>query len=298
MQDKLHEPVMLKEVIEYLRPKDSMTVLDCTLGLGGHSVELAKRLFPAGRLFAMDKDAESMSVAKETLKKFSSIVTFIHEDFRNLDSALEPYGDVGLDAALFDLGVSSYQLGNASRGFSIKEEGPLDMRMDRKGFISAYDLLNNLTEEELASIFYRFGQERFSYRIAKNIIRERQRSPISSTRQLAELVMKSLPYKMRFKRIHPATRTFQALRIAVNRELEALDVALKKAALYLNKGGRIAVISFHSLEDKVVKENFVSLVKTGRFSLVVKKVLRPQESEVQRNPRSRSAKMRVIERIR
>lgn len=297
MQDRLHEPVMLKEAIETLRLKDGMVVLDCTLGLGGHALEIIKKIAPKGKLFALDKDGESMSIAKEALKKYSSNCVFIHDDFRNLDTALAPFDDIGFDAVLFDLGVSSYQLENSSRGFSFQEEGPLDMRLDRKSFISAYDLLNNLTEEEIASIIYRFGQDRFSYRIARGIVKERQRVPISSTRQLAELIVKSLPHKFRFKRIHPATRTFQALRIAVNRELEALDVALKKAALYLNKGARISVISFHSLEDKIVKENFRALVKTGCFSLIVKKILRPKDEEIARNPRSRSAKMRVIERV-
>jgi 16S rRNA (cytosine1402-N4)-methyltransferase len=203
----------------------------------------------------------------------------------------------GVDAVLFDLGVSSYQLETADRGFSIKNEGPLDMRMDRKSFISAYDLLNTLTEEEIASILWKFGEERYSRRIARVLVSRRSKSPISSTKELADLVESVLPHKARFFRIHPATRTFQALRIAVNRELDALEEAIKKAALYLNKGGRIGIISFHSLEDRIAKDNFRQLAATGHYRLVFKKILRPSEDEARDNPRSRSARMRMIERM-
>jgi len=298
MQEIAHKPVMLQEVLEALDLKDGMTVADCTLGLAGHAGALVKKIMPHGRLIGIDKDEESLSLAKERLKDFSKRCYLVHDDFRNLDKILERCGASGIDAALFDLGVSSYQLENPERGFSIKAEGPLDMRMDRKSFICAYDLLNNLTEEEISSILWRFGQERFSNRIAHTFVKAREKAPLSSTRQLAELVLKVLPYKARFQRIHPATRTFQALRIAINRELEALDEALKKAALFLNKGGRICAISFHSLEDKIVKENFRNLAKTKRFRPVFKKVLRPSLPEVKDNPRARSAKMRIIERIR
>jgi len=294
----LHKPVMFKEVLSMLNLKDGMVVLDATLGLGGHSAGIAEKIMPHGRLIGMDKDDEALNIARQNLEPFAKRSCFAHEDFRNLDKVLEECGVNLLDAVLFDLGVSSFQLDSASRGFSIKSEGPLDMRMDRNSFISAYDLVNTLTEEEISSILWRFGQERFSYRIAREIVRARKAAPLSSTHQLAELVLRALPYKARFHhRIHPATRTFQALRIAVNRELDALDEALKKAALFLNKGGRICVISFHSLEDKIVKENFRQLAKTGQFNLVFKKILLPSEEEEKDNPRSRSAKMRVIERV-
>lgn len=298
MRELSHRPVMLKEVLSMLNLKDGMVVVDCTLGLGGHASSIVERIVPHGWLIGIDKDEESLSVAKENLKKFSKNCLLIHDDFRNLDKTLERHGIDGIDAVFLDLGVSSYQLGSAARGFSFQAEGPLDMRMDRKGFISAYDLLNNLTEDEISSILRKFGQERFAHRIAHSLVKARQRGLISSTKELAELVLKVLPYKARFQRIHPATRTFQALRIAVNRELDALDEALKKAALFLNKGGRICVVSYHSLEDKIVKENFREFVKTERFQCVFKKILRPSREEIQENPRSRSAKMRVIERIR
>lgn len=292
-----HQPVMYKEVLSFLDLKDGMVVLDATLGLGGHAAGILEKITPHGRFIGIDKDAESLNEAQEKLKKFSKHCIFVQDDFRNFDKVLEEKRIRRVDAFLFDLGISSYQLDNAARGFGIRSEGPLDMRMDRNNFISAYDLLNNLTEEEISSVLWRFGQERFSRRIARAVIRRRAQAPISSTKELAELVLEVLPYKARFHKIHPATRTFQALRIAVNRELDALDEALKKTSLFVNKGGRVCVISFHSLEDKIVKENFRELVKTGRYRLLFKKVLRPQEEEISDNPRSRSAKMRVIERF-
>ncbi len=298
MNDAAHEPVMINEVLSMLNLKEGMVVVDCTTGLGGHAAAMAEKIGPGGRLIGIDKDQESLSIAREKLKNYAGRSTFVHDDFRNLDKILQNYDDFGIDAALFDLGVSSYQLKNPVRGFSLKCEGPLDMRMDRKNFICAYDLLNNLTQDEIASILHRFGEERFSYRIAQCVVKERKHQPISSTKQLADLVTRVLPYKARFRKIHPATRTFQALRIAVNRELDALDAGLKKTALFLNKRGRICVISFHSLEDRIVKRNFQQLAKIGRFRLITKKVLRPSREEAARNPRSRSAKMRVIERVR
>ena len=298
MQKLSHKPVMLKEVLSMFNLKDGMVVVDATMGLGGHSLSLAEKIVPKGKLIGIDKDAESLAVARGHLKKYSKNCLLVQDDFRNLDKVLDRSNIEGVDAILFDLGISSFQLDNAVRGFSIRSEGPLDMRMDRKSFISAYDLLNNLTEEEIASILWKFGQERFSRRIARSLVHARGKAPISSTKELAELIVKVLPIKARFQRIHPATRTFQALRIAVNRELDALDEALKKAALYLNKKGRICVISFHSLEDKIVKENFRAWAKAGKYRLVVKKILRPTPQEMDDNPRSRSAKMRVIERVR
>ena len=289
---------MADEVFLFVGPKDGMTVVDATVGLAGHASRIVKAIAPKGRLIGIDKDGESLGLARERLKGFSRQLTFVHDDFRNIDRILSAAGVKTVDVFLFDLGISSYQLDNPARGFSLKAEGPLDMRMDRKSFISACDLLNNLTEEEISTILWRFGQERFSRRIAHSFVRAREKAPLSSTREVAELVANVVPVKARFQRIHPATRTFQALRIAVNRELDALDEALKKAASLLGKKGRIIVISFHSLEDRIVKENFRQLVRTGKFRLVVKKILKPTLGEIQENPRSRSAKMRVIERVR
>jgi 16S rRNA (cytosine1402-N4)-methyltransferase len=297
MEEYLHHPVMSREVLSLLDLRAGMTVVDGTVGLGGHALGLLEKILPGGRLIGLDKDAEALENARKNLKAFAKSCFLVHEDFRHLERVLKERGISRVDAVLFDLGVSSYQLDDPGRGFSIKNDGPLDMRMDRKGFISAYDLLNNLTEEEISSILWKFGQERFSRRIAHNIVAARSRSPISSTKQLAQLVADAVPYKMRFYRIHPATRTFQALRIAVNRELDALEEGAKNAAGVLKKGGRLCVISFHSLEDKIVKENFRALVKTGNYRLVFKKILQPSQEEILSNPRSRSAKMRLIERV-
>lgn len=292
-----HEPVMLQEVLGLLNPRSGGVVVDATVGLGGHARAIAGKIGPQGVLVAIDKDEEALAIAKENLKAFGKNCVFAHDDFRHIDQILERQGIDGIDAALFDCGVSSYQLDHAARGFSLRQEGPLDMRMDRKSFISAYDLINNLTEEEIASILWKFGQERFSRRIAHVIAQARARAPIASTKELADMVARALPAKMRRFKIHPATRTFQALRIAVNRELDALDEGLKKAALFLRKKGRIGVIAFHSLEDRIAKNIFRDLVRTGRFDYVFKKILRPSEEEMARNPRSRSARLRMIERI-
>lgn len=295
--DMLHQPVMLQEALDFLCLREGSVVVDATLGLGGHAAAVLARVGKSGRLVAIDKDVASLEAARLRLKKFSKTIDFVHEDFRNIDRVLESCGVERVDAFLFDLGISSFQLDDPGRGFSFKAQGPLDMRLDQGNFITAYDLLNNLTEEEISSILWKFGEERFARRIARGIVMARRRAPLSSTVQLAEAVASCLPPGLRHGRIHPATRTFQALRIAVNRELDALEEALKKAAAFLKKGGRMCVISFHSLEDRIVKENFRALSREGGFRLVVKKVVRPSEAEVAANPRSRSAKMRVLERV-
>ena len=297
MEEYLHHPVMLKEVLSLLNLRTGMTVVDGTVGLGGHAQGLLEKILPNGKLIGIDKDVDVLKIARKNLKAFAKNCLLVHEDFRHLDQVLKKFDISRVDVILLDLGISSYQLDDPERGFSIKSDGPLDMRMDRKGFISAYDLLNNLTEEEISSILWKFGQERFSRRIARHIVAARVRANISSTKELAKIVEDAVPYKMRFHRIHPATRTFQALRIAVNRELDALDEGLAKAVRFLKKGGRLCVISFHSLEDKIVKENFRALDKTGNYRLVFKKILQPSREEILENPRSRSAKMRMIERV-
>lgn len=298
MPGHYHDPVMTEEILGYFDLKPGMTVVDATVGLGGHSARIIEKILPGGRLICLDKDQEALSLAKEHLAAFGEACLFFHEDFRHMDLALEKAGVSEVDAIIFDLGVSSYQLDNPQRGFSFKGDGPLDMRMDRRSYISAYDLLNNLTEEELASILKRFGQERYSHRIAGALVRARRKSPISTTQELAQIVRQVVPFKRTGERIHPATRTFQALRIAVNRELDALEEALHKAAHLLRKRGKICVVSFHSLEDRIVKVVFRDWSKSGKFKLLIKKILRPDAQEVMRNPRSRSARLRAIERIR
>jgi len=292
-----HQPVMCEEAIENLGLRPGSVVVDATLGLGGHAQVLLSRIAPNGRLIGIDKDEEALTQVRERLQEETVRRDLVHDDFRHLDRVLDRCGVETVDAILFDLGISSYQLDSPERGFSFQADGPLDMRMDRHGFISAYDLVNTLTEGELASIIYKFGDERFSRRIARDLVTARRRAPVATTRQLADIVWKATPFKARRRRIHPATRTFQALRIAVNRELDGLDEAMKKSMFYLSKGGRCVVIAFHSLEDRIVKENFKALEKTGHFRRVVKKVLRPGAEELRRNPRSRSARLRIIERI-
>lgn len=292
-----HNPVMLQDAVEYLNLKEGMVIVDATLGLGGHAQAILERIGKTGRLIGIDKDAASLEAAQDRLKKFSKNCLFVRDDFRNLDKIFEQHGLGGADGFLFDLGVSSFQLDDPARGLSFRADGPLDMRLDRESFVTAYDLLNNLTEEEISSILWKFGEERFARRIARGIIQARRRAPIVSTAQLVQAVTGAMPSRLMHARIHPATRTFQALRIAVNRELDAFESGLRRAMELLTRGGRICVISFHSLEDRIAKENFRRCAKEGAFCLVFKKVLRPGTEEAAVNPRSRSAKMRVLERI-
>jgi 16S rRNA (cytosine1402-N4)-methyltransferase len=221
----------------------------------------------------------------------------MQEDFRNIDSVIKRLNLGGVDAILFDLGISSFQLDNPERGFSFTNEGPLDMRMDRESFISAYDLVNNLNTDEISGILWSFGQEHWHNRIARHLAEERKKFPIQTTRQLSNIVVNSIPYKARHKKTHAATKTFQALRIAVNRELEAEEEALEKSVDLLNKGGRICVLSFHSLEDRIVKHSFKHFSSSGTLKIITPKPLVASEEEKTTNPLSRSAKLRVAERL-
>ncbi len=293
----LHVPVMNREIISYLKLEPGDRVVDCTLGMGGHSFEIAKIIGPQGRLIAIDRDNESLSVAKERLKEFCDRCTFVQSDFRRIDEVLSSLEIQEVDGMLFDLGISSYQLDNSSRGFSLKNDGPLDMRMDKDSYISAQDLVNSLSEKEISSILKNFGEERWHNRIARFLVQQRAKNPIESTQDLSDLVMQAIPRRFQNQKIHPATRTFQAFRIAVNRELEALEIALDKCVDYLKKGARLCVISFHSLEDRIVKEKFRQFLKEGKFTLIEKKPLRPTFEETCDNPRSRSARLRIAERI-
>ncbi len=292
-----HKPVMCEEVLEYLKLSGGMTVVDATIGCGGHSDKILERILPKGRLIGIDRDQEALEIARGRLSGFGKDVSLIHGNFRDLDKILIMAGIDKTDAIIFDLGLSSVQLSNPERGFSFKSEGPLDMRMDRSSFIQAYDLINNLNEEEISSLLWSFGQERFHNRIAHLLVAERQRAPINSTSQVADIVLRAIPpHCYRFAHIHPATRTFQAIRIAVNRELEALDEGIKKAIDSLKGKGRVAVISFHSLEDRIVKINFRTTCSEGRLKIITPKPLRPSQNERVRNPSSRSARLRVAER--
>jgi len=291
-----HVPVMLKEVMDYLLLPSGGCFVDCTLGLGGHSEAAAAYLGGEGRIIGIDRDNASLKVAQQRLSRTDVHCDFIHEDFRKIDQILEQYDVNQIDGIFFDLGISSYQMDNPERGFSLMTEGPLDMRMDQEAAFSAYDLINSLSEKELSTILKIYGEERLHNRIARFLVAERGQHPIESTSELKKVVLKALPAKYRRQKIHPATRTFQAFRIAVNRELESLEIALEKCVEYLKPGARICVISFHSLEDRIVKQKFKMLNLNGLLNIITKKPLRPSEEEVQHNVRARSARLRVGER--
>lgn len=293
---RLHIPVMLDEVIDHLNLKSGQTIVDATIGTGGHSEEILKRISPGGRLVGIDRDEDSLKIAKDRLKGSAAHCDFVHGNFSDIDTILDSLGIKETGGILFDLGISSYQLEDPSRGFSFQYEGPLDMRLDKTSYISAYDLINNLNEEEISDMLWSFGQERWHNRIAHLLVRERERCPIATTLQLSKIVASAVPHRYRYSRIHPATRTFQAVRIAVNRELENLKVALAKAIERLAPGGRICVISFHSLEDRIVKWDFRESAAAGKIEIITPKPLVPKDEEVGGNPASRSAKLRVAER--
>lgn len=297
MVEKYHYPVMYREVLELLEIKNKKIVMDCTTGIGSHAYKFLEVMGTGAHLIGIDRDHDSLDVATQRLQSFEGRFTLIKENFINLDKTLNNLGIKSIDAFLFDLGISTYQLSNPKRGFSFQKDGPLDMRMDDDSFLSAYDLVNNLSEIELGNIFRKFGEERYCRRIARSLVEARRAEPISSTTQLAKIISDSVPLKARYQRIHPATRVFQSLRIAVNRELEILGPAISKAIPFLNKGGRIGVISFHSLEDRIVKHTFKEFSTQGILKIITKKPLLPADSETEENKPSRSAKLRVAEKI-
>lgn len=292
-----HISVMSTEVQEHLNLMPGSTVVDCTLGLGGHAAQIVEQIGPQGFLIGMDRDEVAIALARERLAGYESQCRFIQKDFRYIDQVLADLGISQVDAILMDLGVSSMQLDDPDRGFSIRENGPLDMRMNQDNFISAYDLVNSLSEKELSFILKKYGEERWHYRIAQALIRERSKRPIETTEELKNIVWHAVPKHNRYQKIHPATRTFQAIRIAVNRELESLEVALTKSVNALSSGGRICVIAFHSLEDRIVKHQFRELAKQQRMEVLTKKPLRPSDEELSHNARSRSARLRAAQKI-
>lgn len=296
MTPPAHEPVMVGETVAMLAPSRGGLFVDCTVGLGGH----ARALLEAGasRLLGLDRDTDALSIAAASLAEFGDRVELVHADYRDLGRVLEERGLAGIDGgALADLGVSSLQFDAEGRGFSFRRDDPLDMRMDRSSGPTAADLLATVDEESLANVIFEFGEERFSRRIARAIVEAREADPIRTTGMLAQVVRRAIP-RRGYQRIDPATRTFQALRIWVNRELEGLDRFLQDTAGRLAAGARLAVISFHSLEDRVVKHVFRAL-EHGESALrvVTRRPMSPSDEEVRRNPRARSAKLRVIERL-
>jgi 16S rRNA (cytosine1402-N4)-methyltransferase len=295
-----HVPVLLKEAIDFLDIKRNGTYIDATVGLGGHSYEIAKRLGAAGHLIGFDKDPAALEIARTKLGSAGVSpatmdwprVTLSHGSFADL---VNDQGPGSIDGILADLGMSSLQLQDAARGFSFQAEGALDMRMNPQAELTAEQVVNHFDERELADVIYEFGDERRSRRIARAIVRSR---PIRTTVQLAEVIAAAArPMNQAERRIHPATKTFQALRIFVNRELDDLRELLNAAPQVLKPGGRLVIISFHSLEDRIVKDAFREGVKQGHYRLLVKKPVTPEEEEIDRNPRSRSAKLRAAERI-
>lgn len=296
-QDVNHVSVMPAEVLEYLDPQPGQCLLDGTLGLAGHAQLISQKIGPKGHLIGIDQDKQSLAKAKERLSFFQGRLDLCHSNFSGFDEVLKQLAVAKVDGMIFDLGISSFQLDNLERGFSFKSDGPLDMRMDQSGSMTAGDLVNELSEVELADVIFQYGEERFSRRIARGIIQFRQQKPFETVQELEQVIFSSVPAFYRRQKIHPATRTFQALRIAVNKELDSLQTMLGKFPEYLREGGRIAVISFHSLEDRLVKERFRELSRLGNVEIISKKPLRPGEDEVRMNSRSRSARLRVAERI-
>ena len=289
-----HTPVLLAQVLAFLRPIPDGLYLDLTVGTGGHAEAILEACGPTGRLVGLDRDPEVLPLVRERLARFGPRVRLLHADYRTLRDVAAAEGIEAWEGALFDLGLSSVQLDDPARGFAFSRSGPLDMRMDRTGGgVTAADLLRGLPERELARILREYGEERWAGRIARRIVAARAEAPLTRTDELAEVVAGAIPRRAWPRRIHPATRTFQALRIAVNRELEGLAEALGLAVHGLRPGGRIVVIAFHSLEDRVVKQ-----VLRGDPSVAVltKKPVTPGPEEVAANPRARSAKLRAARR--
>lgn len=290
----MHVPVMRDEIVGLLQPGRGGIFVDCTVGLGGH----ARALLAGGasRLIGLDRDPAALALARDALAEWKDRVELVHADFRNLAAVLDGCGVAAAAGILADLGVSSMQLDARGRGFSFRRDDPLDMRMDTARGETAAELLARVGEAELANVIYQFGEERHARRIARALVAARNRAPLVTTSQVADVVRRAVPHKG-WQRIDPATRTFQALRIWVNRELEGLDAFLAAAAARLGQGGRLAVIAFHSLEDRIVKHTFRTLAGEHAFVLVTKRPLRPGGSEVADNPRARSARLRVLERV-
>jgi 16S rRNA (cytosine1402-N4)-methyltransferase len=293
----VHQSVLLDKAVSYLNLRRGAVVVDATVGGGGHSEEILKNILPGGMLIGIDADMEALAIARDRLQNFSGSFALVNDNFRNIDRILKIQNIKNVDAVLLDIGISSYQLDDASRGFSIRSDASLDMRMDKSSGITAYDVVNKFKEDKLSEIIEKFGEERFHNRVARFIKDARERKPIKTTGELAEIVKRAVGYKYRNLRIHPATRTFQAIRIFVNDELGALEEVLKSAVFWLKPGGRIVVISFHSLEDRIVKNIFKGYSKLGVLKIMTKKPLIPEREEVINNPRSRSAKLRVAERM-
>ncbi len=307
----VHKPVLFDEVIESLRIKPDGIYADGTAGGAGHSSGIAERL-TSGKLISFDRDADAVKVASERLSKFGERSTVVHSNYSEIKSVLAEMGIDRIDGLLLDLGVSSYQLDNAERGFSYMADAPLDMRMDRREKISAYSVVNEYSAEDLKRILFEYGEERFAPSIARAIVREREKAPIETTLELSEIIKGAMPASARNGAHHPAKRSFQAIRIEVNGELRIIEQTIRDAASIMNEGGIISIITFHSLEDRIVKQTFAKLAEgctcpksfpvcicgnKPTLEVVSRKPILPSDAELEENPRSRSAKLRVAKRV-
>jgi 16S rRNA (cytosine1402-N4)-methyltransferase len=293
-----HNPVLLSQVIETLRPAEGQTFIDCTLGRAGHASAIAQKLGKTGLLVGLDVDPRNLEFAQQQLASAPCRVRLFHANFAEINQVIAELGQVTIHGILADLGLSTNQLFDSHYGLSFAQEMPLDMRIDPRLEQTAADLVNELSETDLANVLYDLAQEHYSRRIARKIVEARRGSPIKSTQRLAELVRSVIPSRKGMReKIDPATRTFLALRMKVNRELENLSALLRQAPNFLASGGRLGVISFQSTEDRVVKQAFRSAEQTGLIRIITKRPITPSDSEIAANPRSRSAKLRVAERI-
>ena len=307
-----HRSVLLDECIENLNIKPDGIYVDGTAGGGGHSLEIVKRLTEGGRLIAIDRDDAAIAAASARLADYSDRVTFVRNNFSSAKEVCLELGIEKIDGILLDLGVSSYQLDTVERGFTHNADAPLDMRMDRRGELDAYTVVNTYTYEELRRVIWEYGEDRFAPKIASAIVRRREKAPIATTGELVDVIKSAIPPAAREGGHHPAKRTFQAIRIEVNGELDAIEPAIRNAKDIMNEGGRIVIITFHSLEDRIVKQTYADMAsgctcprtlpvcvcgKRPEVRVITKKPILPSERELEENPRSRSAKLRVAEKI-
>jgi 16S rRNA (cytosine1402-N4)-methyltransferase len=295
----VHIPVLVEEICFWLNPLPGGVYVDCTVGIGGTSLKILEKTGKNAHIIGLDRDCQAVALAKKTLSQYESSVNILHGNFSHIRDFVQESGYEKVDGVVFDLGVSSLQLDQAERGFSFSLSGPLDMRMDQTQKVTAADLVNHLPEKELADVIFTYGEERYSRRIARAIVQARGAGLIQTTQALVSILEGALPFAYKKGRLHFATRTFQALRIRVNRELDLLEPALRDAIDLLKDGGRVCAVAFHSLEDRIVKQTFRSLAQKEhpKVALLVKKPVIPSVLEIQQNPRARSAKLRVAERL-
>lgn len=308
----VHKSVLLNETIENLNIRPDGIYVDGTLGGAGHSYEICKRLSDKGRLIGIDQDEDAIEAAGEKLKEFGNRVTIVRDNYCNMKKVMENLGISGVDGILLDIGVSSYQLDTAERGFSYKEDAPLDMRMDQRQLLSAEDIVNDYSESELYRVIRDYGEDKFAKNIAKHIVRAREDKRITTTFELTEIIKAAIPMKCRATGGHPAKKTFQAIRIEVNKELDVLNNSIDDMIELLNDGGRLCIITFHSLEDRIVKTKYKNNVETctcppnfpvcvcgnkPKGKIITRKPIVPSDTEIEENKRSKSSKLRVFERI-